>query len=245
MTPKKLLQAGLTEMGIASEEPGLNQLLRFGVYLLEQNKVMNLTAIREPEEVVTKHFLDCAYLTKLLAPGEKRLIDIGTGAGFPGIPLKLLRPELDITLLDSLGKRIRFLQGFVEEEKLTRIQAIHARAEEQAKKERESYDYAVSRAVAQLPVLCELCLPFVKVGGQFLSMKSTGSDEELEQAKKAIHILGGQVSRMVDYPIPFTDITHRVIVIDKVKSTPAAYPRRFDKISKEPLGGSQEKKREK
>jgi 16S rRNA (guanine527-N7)-methyltransferase len=235
MTPKKLLQAGLAQMDVTAEEASVDQLLRFGVTLLEQNKVMNLTAIREPEEVVTKHFLDCAYLLELLKPGPQRLIDVGTGAGFPGIPLKLLRPELDVTLLDSLGKRIRFLQAYAESEQLKKVQAIHARAEDHAKKERESYDYATSRAVAQLPVLCELCLPLVKVGGQFLAMKSVGSDEELEQAQKAIRTLGGKISRVVDYEIPFTDITHRVIVIDKVKPTPAAYPRRFDKISKQPI----------
>lgn len=235
MTPKKLLQNGLIQMHISIEEKHIDQLLRFGVYLLEQNKMINLTAIREPEDVVTKHFLDCAYLGNCMKQGHQKVIDVGCGAGFPGIPLRLLNPKLELTMLDSLGKRIRFLQGFIEEEQLTGIYPIHARAEDQIKDGRELYDYAVSRAVAQLPVLCELCLPYVKVGGQFLAMKSTGSDEEIEKAEYAIRILGGKLKRVVDYPIPFTEIIHRLIIIDKIAPTPKVYPRRFDKISKNPL----------
>ncbi len=191
-------------------------LLRFGELLLEKNKVMNLTAITDPEDVASLHFLDSAALLTLADLKGKTVVDVGTGAGFPGMPMKILEPSIQLTLLDSLGKRITFLQEVCNELGLQNVQCVHARAEEFAAEHRQSFDFAVSRAVANLSVLCELCLPLVKAGGYFLSMKSVESDEELESAKKAIKTLGGQVERTADYQIPGTEVVHRVIFIKKL-----------------------------
>ena len=169
-----------------------------------------------------------------LRPGQT-VVDVGTGAGFPGMPMKILEPSIQLTLLDSLGKRITFLQEVCDNLGLTDVQCVHARAEEFAAEHRQSFDFAVSRAVANLSVLSELCLPLVKPGGYFLSMKSVESGQELEAAKKAIQILGGRVERTADYQIPGTDVTHRVIFIKKIAETPKKYPRPFAKIKKNPL----------
>ena len=227
------MQKGLTELGL--DDGGTPSLLRYGELLLEKNKVMNLTAITEPEDVAALHFLDSAALLTVTDFKEKSVVDVGTGAGFPGMPIKILEPSVRMTLLDSLGKRITFLQEVCEDLNLTDIQCVHARAEEFAAAHRQEFDFAVSRAVANLSVLCELCLPLVKVGGYFLSMKSVDSDEELEQAQKAIRTLGGTVERTVDYQIPGTDVKHRVILIKKAAKTPEKYPRPFAKIKKNPL----------
>ena len=227
------LRKGLAELGLGDD--AAPSLLRFGELLLEKNKVMNLTAITDPEDVASLHFLDSAALLTLADLKDKTVVDVGTGAGFPGMPLKILEPSIRMTLLDSLGKRITFLQEVCNELGLRNVQCIHARAEEFAADHRQSFDFAVSRAVANLSVLCELCLPLVKVGGAFLSMKSVESGGELEQAKKAIGILGGRVERTADYSIPGTDVTHRVIFIKKIAETPKKYPRPFAKIKKNPL----------
>lgn len=228
-----LLRKGLAELGL--DDGGTPSLLRYGELLLEKNKVMNLTAITEPQDVAALHFLDSAALLALADFRGKSVVDVGTGAGFPGMPLKILEPSIHMTLLDSLGKRITFLQEVCEDLGLTDVQCVHARAEEFAAEHRQGFDFAVSRAVANLSVLCELCLPLVKVGGTFLSMKSVESDGELEQAEKAIRLLGGQVERTADYRIPGTEVTHRVIFIKKVAETPKKYPRPFAKIKKNPL----------
>ena len=228
-----LLKKGLAELSLDSS--GIPSLLRYGALLLEKNKVMNLTAITEPADVATLHFLDSAALLALADLKGKTVVDVGTGAGFPGMPLKILEPSIRMTLLDSLGKRITFLQEVCDDLGLTDVQCVHARAEEFAAEHRQSFDFAVSRAVANLSVLCELCLPLVKPGGYFLSMKSVESDEELNAAKKAIQTLGGRVERTADYQIPGTDVTHRVIFIKKVAETPKKYPRPFAKIKKNPL----------
>lgn len=228
-----LLKKGLAELGLDCS--GTPPLLRYGELLLETNKVMNLTAITDPEDVVSLHFLDSAALLTLADLKDKTVVDVGTGAGFPGMPLKILEPSIRMTLLDSLGKRITFLQEVCNELGLQNVQCVHARAEEFAAEHRQSFDFAVSRAVANLSVLCELCLPLVKVGGYFLSMKSVESDEELESAKKAIKTLGGQVERTADYQIPGTEVVHRVIFIKKIVETPKKYPRPFAKIKKNPL----------
>lgn len=227
------LRKGLAELGLG--EGATPSLLRFGELLLEKNKVMNLTAITEPADVAALHFLDSAALLTLTDFKGKSVVDVGTGAGFPGMPLKILEPTIRMTLLDSLGKRITFLQEVCDNLKLTDVACVHARAEEFAAEHRQSFDFAVSRAVANLSVLCELCLPLVKAGGYFLSMKSVESDEELESAKKAIKILGGQVERTADYQIPGTEVVHRVIFIKKIAETPKKYPRPFAKIKKNPL----------
>ncbi len=228
-----LLRKGLAELGL--DDGGTPSLLRYGELLLEKNKVMNLTAITEPADVASLHFLDSAALLALADLKSKTVVDVGTGAGFPGMPLKILEPSIHMTLLDSLGKRITFLQEVCDDLGLTDVQCVHARAEEFAAEYRQSFNFAVSRAVANLSVLCELCLPLVKPGGYFLSMKSVESGQELEAAKKAIQILGGRVERTADYQIPGTDVTHRVIFIKKIAETPKKYPRPFAKIKKNPL----------
>mgnify|MGYP002616183482 CR=1 FL=1 len=227
------LRKGLAELGLGDD--AAPSLLRFGELLLEKNKVMNLTAITDPEDVASLHFLDSAALLTLADLKDKTVVDVGTGAGFPGMPLKILEPSIRMTLLDSLGKRITFLQEVCNELGLQNVQCVHARAEEFAAEHRETFDLAVSRAVAALPVLCELCLPLVKPGGKFLAMKSVESDAELAAAQHAIAILGGAVEAVRDYAIPGTDVRHRLIVVEKVKKTPEKYPRMFAKIKKNPL----------
>ena len=227
------LRKGLAELGLGDDASP--SLLRFGELLLEKNKVMNLTAITDPEDVASLHFLDSAALLTLADLKDKTVVDVGTGAGFPGMPLKILEPSIRMTLLDSLGKRITFLQEVCDELGLQNVQCVHARAEEFAAEHRETFDLAVSRAVAALPVLCELCLPLVKPGGKFLAMKSVESDAELAAAQHAIAILGGAVEAVRDYAIPGTDVRHRLIVVEKVKKTPEKYPRMFAKIKKNPL----------
>ena len=230
---EQLLRDGLASLGLPDD--GIPSLLRFSELLVEKNKVMNLTAITEPADIATLHFLDCAALLPLADWRGKTVVDVGTGAGFPGMPLRILEPSIHLTLLDSLNKRIDFLQEVCEDLGLTDVACVHGRAEEFAAHRRESFDIAVSRAVANLQMLSELCLPLVKVGGSFLSMKSVDSDQELEAAKKAISILGGEISEVKDYAIPGTDVRHRLILIKKIKETPKKYPRAFAKIKKNPL----------
>lgn len=228
-----LLTQGLRELGL--DESRASVLERFAVLLLGKNKVMNLTAITEPEAVAQLHLLDSAALTQFVDLSGKAVVDVGTGAGFPGMPLRILKDDFDLTLLDSLGKRIAWLEEVCGVLGLTRVACVHARAEEFAAAHRERFDIATSRAVAQLNVLCELALPLVKVGGQFLAMKSVDTEEEIAAAKKAIRTLGGRIARVEDYRIPTSDVVHRVVVIEKVSPTPAAYPRAFAKIKKQPL----------
>ena len=230
---EQILREGLAALALPTD--AAVPLMAFSARLLETNKVMNLTAITEPEDVARLHLLDCAALLNITDFRGKRVVDVGTGAGFPGMPLRILEPDFDLTLLDSLGKRIAFLQRVCDEMGLQRVTCVHARAEEFAAKHREQYDIATSRAVAALNVLCELTLPLVKVGGRFLAMKAVDSDDEIRAAKSAIAQLGGKVEDIRDYTIPGTDITHRVVVIGKVKPTPAAFPRAFAKIKKAPL----------
>lgn len=228
-----ILRQGLETLGLPTD--AIAQLQQYAEMLLETNKVMNLTAITDPADVATLHFLDCAALLTLADFHGKTVVDVGTGAGFPGMPLRLVEPTIRLTLLDSLGKRIHFLQTVCDELGLTDVACIHGRAEEFAAEHRETFDLAVSRAVAALPVLCELCLPLVKPGGKFLAMKSVESDAELAAAQHAIAILGGAVEAVRDYAIPGTDVRHRLIVVEKVKKTPEKYPRMFAKIKKNPL----------
>ena len=228
-----LLQNGLTALGLPTES--IPQLRRFSELLLEKNKVMNLTAITEEQDVANLHLLDSAAMLTMADFSGKTVVDVGTGAGFPGMPMRIVKKDFSLTLLDSLNKRIDFLKDCCQDLGFADVNCVHARAEEFAASKRESYDFAVSRAVANLSVLSELALPLVKVGGQFLSMKSVDSEEEISAAKSAIKTLGGKISRVEDYTIPGTDVTHRVVVIEKVSPTPAKYPRAFAKIKKQPL----------
>ena len=230
---KQLLTAGLAQLRLPAEH--VDALLQYADALLETNKVMNLTAITDPADVATLHFLDSAALLTLADFTGKRVVDVGTGAGFPGMPLRILEPSIQLTLLDSLGKRITFLQGVCDQLGLGNVECVHARAEEFAVQHRESYDIATSRAVASLPLLAELSLPLVKVGGYFLPMKAVDSDEELASAAHAIRVLGGRLADVKDYQIPGTEVTHRLVVIEKVAPSPAKYPRAFAKIKKAPL----------
>ena len=237
---EQMITAGLEELGLTGRVPAdaPAQLAQYGRMLLEKNQVMNLTAIREPEGVARLHFLDCAALLKFCDFEGKTLIDVGTGAGFPGMVLKILVPSLKINLLDSLSKRLDWLTEVYEDlDGVDSITTFHGRAEEFGlnKSFRDSFDFATARAVADLRVLSELCLPFVKVGGQFLAMKSVDSGQELENAAHAVKLLGGKVVQVEDYPIPGTEITHRLIAIEKLAPTLKGYPRRWAKIQKEPL----------
>lgn len=228
-----LLHSGLQALGLS--EAGIPALLRYAELLVEKNKVMNLTAITEPADIAALHFLDSAALLSLADLSGKTVADVGTGAGFPGMVLRILEPSIQLTLLDSLNKRVDFLKEVCQDLALADVDCIHARAEEFAAAHREGFDVVTSRAVASLPLLAELCLPLVREGGYFLPMKSVDSDEELRAAAHAIEVLGGAVERTVDYAIPGTDVRHRLIFMKKVRKTPQKYPRAFAKIKKNPL----------
>ena len=227
------LRDGLAALGLPS--PAAPQLLEFARRLLEKNQVMNLTAITEAKDVATLHLLDCAALLSMADFRGKSVVDVGTGAGFPGMVLRILEPDFDLTLLDSLGKRVDFLREVCASLSLARTSCVHARAEEYAAGHRQQYDIAASRAVANLNLLCELTLPLVKVGGQFLAMKSVSSDEEIDGARGAAGQLGGRIAAIRDYTVPQTQVRHRLVVIEKVKDTPAVYPRSFARMKKAPL----------
>ena len=235
---EEIIRDGLVRMGLAGRVPANapERLARYGRLLLEKNTVMNLTAIRHETGVARLHMLDCAAMLSVTDFQEKTLIDVGSGAGFPGLVLKTLCPSLSVTLLDSLGKRAAWL-----EEVSTALDApavvLCARAEETARlpRFRDAFDFATARAVADLRMLTELCLPFVKVGGAFLAMKGADCDQELEGARRAVGQLGGCVERCVYYDIPETNARHRVVVIRKIAPTPEGFPRSWARIKSKPL----------
>ena len=228
----------LEELNIKLEKRQVCQFLKYYELLVEWNSFMNLTAITDFDEVIKKHFIDSLSLIKGIdLSKEYSVIDIGTGAGFPGIPLKIAFPNLKITLLDSLNKRIKFLDEVINTLDLKDIKTIHGRAEDFAKDKnyRQSYDLCVSRAVANLSTLSEYCLPYVKVGGKFISYKSEKITDEMNAAKNAIEILGGNINGQVDFNLPDSDIYRNLFIIDKIKDTPNKYPRKAGLPSKEPL----------
>lgn len=231
-------QKDLEEFHITLTSFQVEQFITYYEMLIEKNKVMNLTAITDFEEVLKKHFVDSLSLVKVCdLEGDISLLDVGTGAGFPGIPLKIVFPNLKVTLLDSLNKRVIFLQEVIDRLEMDAIEALHGRAEDFAKPDllRERFDLCVSRAVANLSTLSEYCLPYVKIGGNFISYKSEKVFEEVNQADNSIKILGGKIINQTGFTLPFSDIYRNLIVIRKCNGTPKQYPRKAGTASKNPL----------
>ncbi len=231
---EQILKDGFARLGLPLTDTALKRFRAYYEYLSEQNKVMNLTAIEGEADTARLHFLDCAALLTVHDLKGLSVIDVGSGAGFPGLPLKIAQEDLQLTLLDSLDKRVRFLRDTCARLGFEDVECIHARAED-AKDLHVQFDAAVSRAVARLNLLAELCLPFVKVGGVFLAMKGPGAAEELQEAAHAIEVLGGGEAEILPYAVPGTEQAHNVVRIWKLKETPAKYPRRWAKIQKQPL----------
>lgn len=231
---EKILQDGFTQLGIAVPENATELLRGYYEYLTERNQVMNLTAIEGEEDTARLHFLDCAALLKYVPLNGKTLLDVGSGAGFPGLVLKILAPDCKITLLDSLQKRVTFQQEVCDRLGLEKIRCIAGRAEE-VPDIRGRFDVVTSRAVARLNTLCEFCLPMAKVGGVFAALKGPAPEEELAEAEKAIRTLGGTLDRVEKYTVPGTDAVHSIVIIRKTAPTPAKYPRRFAQMKKQPL----------
>ncbi len=236
MTNINTLLEGLVDFGIELSEKQKEQFSKYKDLLKEWNEKINITAITDDKEIDIKHFLDSLTPLKYF-DGNKKVIDVGTGGGFPGLPLKIFNNDLDITLLDSLNKRIVFLNKVIEELKLSGIEAVHGRAEELGRSivYREKYDICVSRAVASLNTLAEYCMPFVKVGGYFISMKGPNVEEELNESENGIKILGGKIVKKEIVILPKSDIEHSLIIIEKIKETSTKYPRAGGKPKKNPL----------
>ena len=232
MMMENALRAGLPALGLSLSDQTQSTLCRFGQAVVDQNQVMNLTAITEPEQVAKLHLLDSLTVLAAQELAGKSVIDVGCGAGFPGVPLKIAYPEMKLTLLDSLGKRMHWLESVLPSLGVD-AQCITARAEEAVADRRESYDFATSRAVARLPILLELTAPYVKVGGAVLAMKGSAAKEELAESKNAIQALGLQLEKVWEFPIDGTN--HAVIVLRKIAHTPKQYPRRYAKIKQSPL----------
>ena len=234
----KIFESKLNELGITFTDQQKQQFVKFYELLVEWNKVMNLTGITEYEEVNEKHFVDSLSIVKAIDISKvETIIDVGTGAGFPGIPLKIAFPHLKVVLLDSLNKRIKFLDTVINELGLDDIKTIHGRAEDFSKQGdyREQFDLCVSRAVANLATLSEYCIPYVKKGGLFVPYKSGEIEEEIEQSKKAVHVLGGKIEDVVKFRLPGTEIGRSFVIIRKLQNTARKYPRKAGLPSKEPI----------
>ena len=238
----KRLKEKTLQFNIELSDLQIEQFQTYYEMLIETNKVMNLTAITELDEVITKHFVDSLALAQVypeICDDSKtmKVLDLGTGAGFPGIPLKIAFPHLNITLMDSLNKRVKFLQSVIDGLELCDIKAIYGRAEEAAKNKiyREQFDLCVSRAVANLATLSEYCIPFIKVGGRFIPYKSAEIEEEAKEGKKAVAVMGGKISDIKKLILPDSDIERSFVIIDKIKNTPKTYPRKAGTASKEPI----------
>lgn len=239
MDIKQQLIEGAKVLNVALTDKQADQLMRYKELLVEWNEKMNLTAITEDMEVITKHFLDCLTVQSSIDLTKvKTLVDVGTGAGFPGLVLKIAFPNVHITLIDSLNKRLKFLQHVIDELGLEGIECVHGRAEDLGKNKayREQFEVCASRAVANLAVLGEYTLPFVQKGGYLIALKGQKLDEELAEGEKAITILGGTIDKLVNVDVPYTDLNHRIAKIKKVKPTPKQYPRKAGEPTKMPLG---------
>ena len=229
----KELKSKSEQININLENEQIKKFYEYMNLLIEWNEKFNLTAIVEPKEIILKHFIDSLTIEKYINEGDK-VIDVGTGAGFPGIPLSIYKPKINITLLDSLNKRIIFLQEVIEKLEMKNIEAVHGRAEEFAKNKREMFDIATSRAVAPLNILLEYLLPFVKIGGTCLCMKGSNIDE-VDDAKNALEVLGGKIKKIETIKLPESDIVRNIIIVRKVKNTPVKYPRKAGIPAKQPL----------
>lgn len=233
-----ILEEASNNEKLSFDEDKYNKFMIYKDMIKEWNEKINLTAITEDDEIIKKHFIDSIKVFKIdELKASKRIIDIGTGGGFPGIPMKIMNPECEIVLLDSLNKRINFLNKVIKELKLENIEAVHGRAEDFVKENncRESFDAVVSRAVANLTVLSEFCLPYVKIGGYFIALKGPAIEEEMNDAKNALKILGGKVERIEEVTIEGSDLNHNLVVIKKIKETPKKYPRKAGMVTKNPL----------
>lgn len=237
MNLKELLIKGTSEIGIKIDDAQAETFLKYKEILLEWNERVNLTSITDDQEVIIKHFIDSLTLLKFTELSQKNVIDVGTGAGFPGLPLKIAESSIELTLLDSLNKRVNFLEEVKNILKFDNVTLIHGRAEDFGTRPefREKFDISLSRAVANLATLCEYCLPFVKLNGYFISLKGPEIDNELKEGQNAIGILGGKVELVEKITLPFTDITHSIVFIKKIKQTPTIYPRKAGKPSKDPI----------
>lgn len=238
MDLNNMLNEGSSKLGVDLTEKQINQFMTYKDVLLEWNQKMNLTAIEDDKEIIIKHFFDSISCVKSeVIKSKGKVIDVGTGAGFPGIPLKIIFPDIELTLLDSLNKRIGFLKEVGNQIGINDIEYVHGRAEDfgQNKRFREKFDYAVARAVAPLNVLLEYCLPFVKQDGYFICQKGSKLNEELDESKAALKVLGGEVVNKIEVPLPFSDISHNIVIIRKTKQTSTKYPRKAGKPSKEPI----------
>lgn len=231
---EQTLFEGFGAMGLGLTEEAAGRFRLYYESLTETNKVMNLTAISGEEQVAILHFMDSAAILSALPFSGKSVIDVGSGAGFPGLPMKIAEPGIRLTLLDSLGKRVDFLTRLCGELGFGDVECIHSRAEEPDQR-REQYDFAVSRAVARLNVLSELCLPYVKPGGYFVALKGPAAADELSEAENAIKSLGGQLERIYEYSLPGAELSHKAVIIRKAAPTPKKYPRKFALIKKAPL----------
>lgn len=234
---KDLLKEGAKEYSILLSNAQIDKFSQYARLLAEWNEKINLTAITDPEGIVIKHFLDSLSIAELIPDETKTLIDVGTGGGFPGIPLKVIRDNLKVTLLDSLDKRVKFLNEICSNLMLKDIVSVHGRAEDFGvdKKYRERFDFVTARAVANLPVLLEYCLPFVSIGGMFIAMKGPDAKEELKESQKALDILGGEIEDVKIFTLPNSDIERYLILIKKCRHTPTNYPRKSGKPTKQPI----------
>lgn len=232
----ELMNKAACDKGIPYDNEKHEKFMIYMESIKEWNSKINLTAINEDEDIVKKHFIDCMTIFDFKKLSKaKKIIDIGTGAGFPGVPIKILYPEIEVTLLDSLNKRINFLNYVIDKLELKKISTIHARAEELVRNDgsfRQTYDFAVSRAVANLKVLSELCLPYVKRHGYFIAMKGPSADQEIKESKEIIGKLGGKIEDIIETNIEETDFKHKLVIINKIRSTPEIYPRNKNKIYK-------------